>query len=45
MPATQAAVAVDFAIIKVNSRIRTADQMTAPVIEARVRLQSRPGHG
>ena len=44
MPGTQAAVAVDRAIMRVKSRMSTADHATAPVIEARVRLQSLPGH-
>src|ERR1700686_5286188 len=44
MPGTQAAVAVDRAIMSVSSRMRTADQATAPVIEARVRLQNLTGH-
>jgi hypothetical protein len=36
MPPTQAAVAVERANIKVNSKTRTADHATAAVIEARV---------
>src|SRR5487761_13925 len=38
MPGTQAAVAVDRAIINVRSRMSSADHATAPVIEARVWL-------
>ena len=43
MPGTHAAVAVDLAIMRVSSRMRTADQATAPVIEARVRLHNLAG--
>src|SRR5450759_1882429 len=43
IPLTQAAVAVERATMSVISRMRTQDQATAPVIDARVRPQTRPG--
>src|ERR1035437_265431 len=43
IPLTHAAVTVERATISVSSRMRTQDQATAPVIDARVRPQTRPG--